>query len=261
MKLPEPLLPRLAPSHEGTGRERTGVGAAVRTRIVVLLIVLLVVVTGGIAIGVVASGAGSAASVPAGVDGEGGIPVASGRGETTAVTTTPMALTIYTDYSSNDAATFLTVNDLFMRGLLDAGTATIAIHPVALPELSSGDGEYALRAANAAACVAEYASDSFWEFHVALFANQPTGPVSSASDDDLVELAAGSGVGRMGEVGACIREGTFAPWVQDRSADAAVAGGVVDRIPVVVADGRVYEGSISSNTEFRAFLASVSTVS
>lgn len=222
-----------------------------------LVVTVLVVLAFAIGLGVRLAVPPGPHDAPLGADADGGITVSSESANESANSPEPVSLTIYTDYSSPDAATFLTVNDLLMRGLLDSGTATISIHPVALPELSGGDGDYAVRAANAAACVAEYTTASFWEFHVALFANQPTGPERSATDDDLVELAEGSGVDRMSEVDACIRNGTFEPWVEDRSAEVTGHGSlVVDRLPVVLADGRAYAGSISSNTEFRAFLAS-----
>ena len=45
---------------------------------------------------------------------------------------------------------------------------------------------YSLRAANAAACVAELSPDEFFAFHEALFVDQPEENTDAYSDDDLV---------------------------------------------------------------------------
>lgn len=172
--------------------------------------------------------------------------------------TTPadaVTVDIYTDYSSADGAGFLSVNDLLLRGLLDSGRMAVRIHPIALPALSGGDGEYAVRAAGAATCVAEFAPESFWEFHVSLFANQPMGDMAALSDDELVDLATDSRVGSIRQVEECVRDGWFTDWVRERSSAAQQAGGpVVDRLPTVRIGDAAYTGPIMSSSSFRAFI-------
>lgn len=227
-----------------------------RRALVILAIVFCLLSVTGIWIGVAVSG-GADTAEPASVSDDGGIPVGSDTGEDAAGAR--VTIDIYTDYSNEGGASFLAVNDLLLRGLLDSGTASVEIHPVALPGLGGADEEYAVRAANAAACVGDISPDSFWEYHVALFANQPTGDSTALTDSELVKLAADMDLPKHDRIGECIQAGTFADWVAAQSAAVADRGAgpdgvAVDRMPTVLVDGAPYTGPVVSSSSFRQFV-------
>src|SRR5690606_14596617 len=80
---------------------------------------------------------------------------------------------------------------------------------------SKSPTEYSLRAANAAACVAEFSPDDFFAFHEALFADQPAENTDGLSDEELVDLAARAGATPISQIEKCIDDQRFRRWVKD----------------------------------------------
>src|SRR5699024_8128059 len=74
--------------------------------------------------------------------------------------------------------------------------------------------KYSLRAANAAACVANYEPDQYWNLNTILFENQPeeTGP--TPDDKQLKKWVEQAGVTDTTDVDACIDSGRFEGWAQ-----------------------------------------------
>lgn len=96
---------------------------------------------------------------------------------------------------------------------LDAGIATIEIHPISFLDSSSGTNHYSSRAANAVACVANDEPDKFWAVNEALYEQQPTEGTGGMSDDDLIGIVADAGA-KSDAVATCIRDQTFKGWVK-----------------------------------------------
>ena len=94
--------------------------------------------------------------------------------------------------------------------LLHAEAGSIAL----LTTKSAGGSQYSLRAANAAACVAEYSPDSFFDFHEALFRDQPEEGSEGLTDEQLVQRASKAGVTNLSKVTTCIEKRRFTSWVQ-----------------------------------------------
>lgn len=118
---------------------------------------------GGITIGqglkpVTASASGSASASPSGAatDGAGTV-----------------RITLYVDYLCPGCGQFEQANGDYIEDLVDSGAATVDIHPVAILSNRSQGTKYSLRAANAAACVAEHSPNQFYAVNQALFAEQP----------------------------------------------------------------------------------------
>ena len=80
---------------------------------------------------------------------------------------------MYVDYLCGNCGTFERKNSEQLRQWVSSGAATLEIHPIALYTTKSAGTQYSLRAANAAACVAEYSPDAFFDFHESLFVDQP----------------------------------------------------------------------------------------
>lgn len=169
-----------------------------------------------------------------------------------------LRIDLFTDYTDPDSARFASVNALVIQGLAQQGVVEIAVHPVAI----GADGparDASIRAGNAVACVGEHAPKDLWAFHVGLLAMQPSGDLSALQAPELIAVARDSGVHAIEEVSACISQASFADWIERESDDALDAGigahGIVlDRMPLVLANGVAYEGRIDSSDEFRTFL-------
>ena len=123
---------------------------------------------------------------------------------------------------------------VFLRTWLENGTATVAYHPLSFRDSQTGGTRFATRAANAAACVADEAPDSFFDFTQLMFENQPQAPASyELTDAQMVEIAGASGVENIEAVASCIEEETFSNWVGQATARAMSSG------PVPVRDSEV----------------------
>jgi len=166
------------------------------------------------------------------------------------------------DYLCLVCAEFEATNADFIRTLVESGAATIEYRPIAVLTSRSAGTEYSLRAANAAACVANSAPDSFFEFNERLFADQPDEGTPGLDDSRLIELAAASGAGSA-VIEDCVTERTFESWVKivtDRALKGplAIRDAEVDRIeapPAIFVNGQKFEFSYPFNQgEFAQFV-------
>ncbi len=74
-------------------------------------------------------------------------------------------------------------NGDYLAGLVENGGATVEIHPISFLDNQSLGNKYSSRAANAAACVANYSPNQYWDFNRALFENQPAEGTEGLSDE------------------------------------------------------------------------------
>lgn len=168
---------------------------------------------------------------------------------------------IYVDYLCPACGAFEATNGEQIRTWVETGAATVEVHPIAILTSRSAGTQYSLRAANAAACVADSAPDDFYAFHEALFAEQPEENTTGLGDDELKALVASSGAEtNLGAIETCIDETTFKTWVL-ASTDRALAGPIpnsdleaVTGTPTVLVDGKQYVGSLDDPNEFSAFV-------
>jgi len=153
---------------------------------------------------------------------------------------------VYVDYLCADCGTFTQNNVEQLRTWVESGAATIEIHPIAVLTTKSAGTQYSLRAANAAACVAEYSPDSFFDFNEALFLDQPEEGSEGLGDDELVARATKAGVTNTGKIKACIEKKRFAPWVQEatvRALNGPIPNADIPAItttPTIIVDGKKF---------------------
>lgn len=143
-------------------------------------------------------------------------PVASPANEENVV-----EIALWVDYLCPICRQFEEANSAAIADLLERGAATIEIHPIAILTNRSQGTQYSLRAANAAACVANNYPNSFLDFHNALYTNQPEEGTEGLSDEELIRLATESGAGP--DVESCINDGQFEDWVK-ASTERAISG-------------------------------------
>jgi len=155
---------------------------------------------------------------------------------------------IVVDYLCPICGEFEATNGPFIETLIESGAATVEYRPIAILTSRSAGTEYSLRAANAAACVADRTPSAFFDFNAALFAEQPDEGTPGLDDARLIELAVESGSSR-GAVEECIQDRTFASWVR-AATDRALSGPLpirdvtVDRVegtPTVFVNGQRFE--------------------
>ncbi len=167
---------------------------------------------------------------------------------------------MYVDYLCPICGAFEETNGEYISSLLENGGTTVEIHPIAILDRLSQGTKYSTRAVNAAACVANYSPNQYYDFHNALFANQPAENTTGLSDDELVDLANGVKVGDADKIAECIKGQNFKAWVSASTARALngpIPNSNVDQVtgtPTVIVNGVKYEGAIDDLASFQAFV-------
>lgn len=242
-----------------------GIGAAV---IVIALVIVLVVVNmpkpavlstskagpqNMISDGILLKGSDLAA-VPTPAIKSGGKPVPtdpSKYSDTTNIVT-------YVDYQCPACQAFEATNSDQIKQMVASGAATVEIHPIAILDNSSQGNKYSTRAANAAACVANFQPDKYYDVSTALYANQPAESSPGRSDAQLISVLKGAGVSSS-KISKCITTQKFVPWVTAATERVSkpLPNSTVARLehtPTVVVDGKEFTGKITDAAEFKSFV-------
>ncbi|PZF63182.1 hypothetical protein DEJ33_14250 [Curtobacterium sp. MCPF17_047] len=188
--------------------------------------------------------------------------VSSGPSAGETASADPVRITLYVDYLCPICGAFESTNSEYIEGLVDSGAATIDIHPVAILSNRSQGTKYSLRAANAAACVAQESPDSFFAVNKALFAKQPEEGTPGLTDEQLASVITSvPGVRHGSTIESCIDDQRYGKWVDERTT--AVTGGDIPGsdlttfpgTPLVLVNGQQYQyTTASTNDEFRTFV-------
>lgn len=155
---------------------------------------------------------------------------------------------IFVDYLCPICGEFEEENGPLIRTLVESGAATVEYRPIAILTNMSAGTQYSLRAANAAACVANYEPNSFFDVNEALFAAQPEEGSPGLDDTELLEVIESAGASAP-QIKRCIADRTFKSWVQaatDRATTGplAVRDAEIDSIPgtpTVLVNGQLFE--------------------
>ncbi|MFT4029964.1 MAG: thioredoxin domain-containing protein [Protaetiibacter sp.] len=168
-----------------------------------------------------------------------------------------VAVTAYLDFADPDSMTFLTTNS-DLETWVTGGYVTLELHPVALVDTAVND-DYSVRAANAFACVAQYAPDSAYAVAVAMASAYPADDADPPSDDELVLLVQNAGV-TDDDAASCITDGRFRPWVTRVTERATSTGipntsiGALTAAPVILVNREQYTGEVSDADAFTDFV-------
>ncbi|MEJ3403808.1 thioredoxin domain-containing protein [Rathayibacter sp. YIM 133350] len=167
---------------------------------------------------------------------------------------------MYVDYLCPYCNQFESTNSAQMEQWLNDGAATVEIHPINLLEGRSLGTKYSLRAANAAACVANYSPNDFWAFNTAMYANQPQENTAGPSDQEMIKVIKDAGVGSMSKIESCVKGKDFNAWVNaatDRAVNEPLPNSDVKEFkgtPTVIVNGKSYSGSLTDPKEFSSFV-------
>lgn len=166
---------------------------------------------------------------------------------------------IYLDYQCPGCKAFEEANHTQLSTWVRTGAATVEFHPIALFDRHSLGTKYSTRAANAAACVANYSPDAFFDFNSLMFANQPAAGTEGLTDEQILVLAKRADVISPGLIETCIDNQNYKTWVNAATAR-AVAGPIpnstVDRVaatPTVIVNGVAYTGPLDDAEAFALF--------
>src|SRR3954470_3717711 len=171
---------------------------------------------------------------------------------------------LYVDYLCPNCGTFQKKNGDQLRAWVKSGAATVEIHPIAVLTTKSAGTQYSLRAANAAACVAEFSPDQFFDFNAALFVDQPKEGSAGLTDQQIEARALKAGVEQMAQVSKCIEDHRFRGWVQaatTRALNGPIPGADVKTIagtPTIIVDGTQFKYTTAFDpNEFAQFVLQV----
>jgi protein-disulfide isomerase len=167
----------------------------------------------------------------------------------------------YIDYQCPYCNEFLTTNLAQEDKWVAAGKATLEIHPISILDASSEGNRYSSRAANAAACVANYDPNAFLKVTKVLYANQPAEDTGGMSNSKLLSLLAQGGASSS-KITGCVNGETYKTWVTE--ATTRVTGGTFIGVattpaafagtPTVFVNGASYTGSLTDAATFAAFV-------
>jgi protein-disulfide isomerase len=168
---------------------------------------------------------------------------------------------IYLDYQCTNCASFEKANAQQIATWVKSGAATIEVHPISFLDSQSLGQKYSTRAANAAACVANFSPNAFFQYNALLFDNQPKEQTVGLSDQKLVSLAKQAKVTNLTSIQSCVDKQTFKSWVNAATAR-VVAGPIPDssiqkvtETPTIIVNGAKYTGSMTSANDFSQFVS------
>jgi protein-disulfide isomerase len=153
---------------------------------------------------------------------------------------------LYVDYNCKFCAEFEAENNEQIAAWIAEGAATLEVHPISLLDGQSAATQYSTRAANAAACVANYSPNSFFDVNAALFEEQPGEGEPGLDDAELFDIVSNVGVSNENAIEKCINEVQFRPWVRDATARALngpIPNSDVDSVrgtPTILVNGAKY---------------------
>lgn len=128
--------------------------------------------------------------------------------------------------------------------LVAQGKATLEIHPVSILDRNYQSSRYASRAANAAACVANYDPDDFLAVQTQFYDNQPEEGSTGLTNAQIKALVKKGGAGDA-KIATCIDDERFKAWVTAATnqtlADPALQSNGSFGTPTVVIDGKKWD--------------------
>ncbi|MCL2514541.1 MAG: DsbA family protein [Microbacteriaceae bacterium] len=174
-------------------------------------------------------------------------------------------ITIYEDLQCPYCNQFETANDAQLSQWLNAGTATLEIHPISFLDRSSNGNRYSSRAASALGCVAQYDPKDFFAVNKALYAAQPAEGSNGKTDAQILATLKQGGASSSA-ITDCVHQERFKGWVQ-QTYKRTIGGAApipnsslksISGTPTVLVNGQQFDsGNNVDLTDASAFLAFV----
>jgi protein-disulfide isomerase len=169
-------------------------------------------------------------------------------------------ITTYVDWACPVCKSFEAAYSDSIQSLVASGDATLSVHPVAILDRNYAGSRYSSRAANAAACVANYDPQNFLAAQGLFYTNQPAEGSTGLSNSGIKSLLKQAGV-TSSAVASCVDKESFKKWVAATTSRTtssaklqnATQGGF--GTPTVFVNGTMWNGS----DDFGTFLQSAVT--
>jgi protein-disulfide isomerase len=186
---------------------------------------------------------------------------AGGKPQQRAPETGKVAIRTYEDFGCPICGEFEHANGTYLQGLVKSGKATLQIYPVAFLDRSFQGTKYSTRSANAAAAVANYSPDQFYEFHRLMYLHQPAEGTTGLTDDQIIGYAKQAKVSNLDAISSAIRDHTYFNWV-GKATERFLSGTypltnvkhlASDKIgtPTIFINGKQYTGSPADANAFQ----------
>lgn len=150
----------------------------------------------------------------------------------------PVTVSVYFDYICPACGAFEEANAAELDRMIEEEEALVELRPISFLDETSRGTKYSTRAANALATVTAESPEHAWEFHGALYENQPAEGTTGLSDAEIADIA--EEVGVPAEVTDQFTDGTYDAWVADVTEQAFASG--VEGTPTILIDGETFEG-------------------
>ena len=166
----------------------------------------------------------------------------------------------YEDWSCPSCKSFEATYASKIAALVGNGTATLEVHPVAILDRNYPGSRYSSRAANVAACVANYAPSKFMDAQSSFYKNQPAEGSSGLSNSAMITLLKAAGVNDPA-IDGCVTKESFKSWVSqvtqvtssNKSLADPTSGGF--GTPTVFVNNKRWD----SKTDFLSFVSSATS--
>ncbi len=167
----------------------------------------------------------------------------------------------YVDWACPACKSFEATYSAQIQQLVASGSATLEVHPVSILDRNYQTSRYASRAANAAACIANYDPTKFLDAQTVFYDKQPTEGTSGLTDPEIKALAAEAGISDPA-VNSCIDSEKFKSWVSNTTQVTTGTASLVNpsaggfSTPTVVVNGKRWDGT----GDFISFAASAAGI-
>ena len=206
--------------------------------------------TGGI---VFEGSAGSAVPIAAAASSASKTPSPSGTVKTAGV---PHVVT-FIDWSCPICKEFEATYSTKLEQLVAAGKITLEIHPVAILDTHYQTSGYSTRAANAAACVANFEPRKFLSVQTEFYDNQPTEGSNGLSNSQILGLIGNAGA-TTASVTECVNKESYESWVTSTTQRVITLPSLADPAeggfgtPTVFINGKRWSGSTDLIADIKA---------
>ncbi|QNE47150.1 thioredoxin domain-containing protein [Glaciihabitans sp. INWT7] len=167
----------------------------------------------------------------------------------------------YVDWACPACKSFEATYAAQIQQLVASGSATLEVHPVSILDRNYLTSRYASRAANAAACIANYDPAKFLDAQTVFYDKQPTEGTSGLTDKEIKALVAEGGITDPA-VNSCIDSEKFKSWVSKSTQVTTSTASLVNpaaggfSTPTVLVNGKRWDGT----GDFISFAASAAGI-
>lgn len=143
-----------------------------------------------------------------------GAAAADGKPKATKTDTTDglAHIVTYVDWACSACKSFEATYADQIQQLVASGSATLEVHPISILDRAYGTSRYASRAANTAACIANYDPSKFLAAQTVFYDKQPAEGTSGLTDSEIKALVTSAGISDPA-VTKCIDTEKFKSWV------------------------------------------------